>query len=106
MRNARDLNRKLRASPKRPPLKSHHRGLQYPIRLKPVDDIIMTTRADETKLLFPRVFLHGGRPDLGYLTIHYRCELVHDDRILLQQSSRELDTESLPIRENAIRSKP
>src|SRR3990167_2542256 len=106
MRNARDLNFKIWPSSKRPPLKLHRRGLQYPIRLEPVDDIVMTTCGDKTNFLFAYIFLRRMRRDLRYLTIDYGRELVHDDRVLLQESSCELDTESLPIRENAIGSEP
>ena len=70
-----------RPSLKRPPSENASSGFEDPIRLKPLDHVIVARHGDKAPLVLPNELLDCMRPELSDLSIDDRRELIDDDRI-------------------------
>src|SRR4051794_38591765 len=68
--NARDSAKDFWSPLKTPPLERHGRGLQHPIRLQPVNYVVMTRRRDERVIVFANPLLRCVRADLCDLPVN------------------------------------
>lgn len=96
-----DLNVDAGASLNRPPGEGSKMRLDDPIRLKPVDDVVMAPDGDELFARPPDVLCDGCGSDLRHLPVHNGRELVDDDDVNgLDEAARKIDPELLAGREH------
>ena len=66
---------------KQPPVKLARRRLIHPVRLKPLQHILMTGDGDQLPTALAYRFGHGGRADLGHRAIDHAGKFVNDRQL-------------------------
>jgi hypothetical protein len=85
----------------------HCRRLEYPIRLKPINDVVVTRYTNELPFLAAREFLDCVRANLRYLAVYHAGEFVYDNRVRqFNKAPRQFDAELFAVAEHVVRSKP